>query len=196
MALLLRPGKVGTAAQVWSPTCALLRFRRAEQSSVLAAHREPSRHPPPASGHPPLVLTHLNCSPGLRRLPAVPPGQVRVLPVAASSVACREGGRADDPDPPPGGAAQPAHPNPPLPGAAVPARPLAAWGLASREARAAGRQSLAIGGPLHVHPGKPGQEGDARAVSPHPLPSSWPSRGGRSSSHSLHSAGSLPQLCV
>lgn len=150
---LLPPGKAGTRAQLWSPTCALLRFLRAEQSSVPAAHREPSQHPPPAPrAHPPQLQ--------LRGTPA-PRDPPRPSPSAARSGQQQgmPGGRAGRrPRSTPGGAAQPTHSNPPLPGAAVPARPLAAWGLASREARAAGRQSLAIRGPLHVHPRKPGQD--------------------------------------
>lgn len=149
-------GKADTRAQVWSPTCALLRFRRTEQSNVLAAHREPSRHTPHAPlAHPPQLR--------IRGSPA-PRGPPRPSPSATRSGQQRgmPGGRAGrGPRSTPGWAAQSAHPNPPLPGAAVPTRPLAAWGLASREARAARRQSLAIRGPFHVHPLKPGQEGGA-----------------------------------
>lgn len=113
-----------------------------------------TRHPPPAPrAHPPQLQ--------LRGTPAPRDPPPRPSPSAARSGQQQgmPGGRAGRrPRSTPGGAAQPAHPNPPLPGAAVPARPLTAWGLASREARAAGRQSLTIGGPLHVHPRKPGQD--------------------------------------
>lgn len=134
-------------------------------------------------------------APGYPGSPRSPQGQVRVLPVAASSGACREGGRADDPDPP----SLPRRGGP----ASAPKSPAA---RRRRPRQAPGRLGIGVVGgqsswetvtvdrriPSTCTHGSQSR----RVMRPHPLPSSWPSRGEGRSSHSLHSAGSLPQLCV